>query len=84
MELFNGIIVFAVIWWIVLFMVLPLWVTNTDQAQSGNEEGAPDNSRILLKFLVTTIITIIIWVITIGSITIITTTAVRITQQKTG
>ena len=61
MELFNGIIVFAVIWWIVLFMVLPLWVTNADQAQSGNEEGAPDNSRILLKFLVTTIITIIIW-----------------------
>jgi len=61
MGLLNGVIVFAVIWWIVLFMVLPWGVTNVHTAQSGNEEGAPDNSRILLKFLMTTIITMIIW-----------------------
>ena len=61
MDLFNGVIVFTIIWWIVLFMVLPLWVPNSSKPQSGNEKGAPDNSRILLKFLVTTIIAIAIW-----------------------
>jgi predicted secreted protein len=47
---------FAVVWWLVLFMVLPFGVRPEEQPQPGNVESAPAQPRLLIKFAITTAI----------------------------
>lgn len=56
MEWGTGLAVYLVIWWLVLFMVLPFGVSRVDPAdlQAGEDPGSPAKPRILLKFAVTT------------------------------
>ena len=59
-----GIAVYAIIWWLVLFMVLP-WgagaaIDETDVAK-GQSAGAPKRPRMLLKLSTTTIISGGVW-----------------------
>ena len=63
MDLVGGIVSFLIIWVIVLFMVLPFGVKQPDELEPGHMPGAPENPRIGLKFLVTTGITAVLWVI---------------------
>ena len=46
-----------------LFIVLPLNISDKAEKviQDGNDTGAPNNPQIFKKFLITTIISIIIW-----------------------
>ncbi len=63
MNILTGIAVYFVIWWISLFMVLP-WGNKPDEhVNKGNERGAPAKPRLLIKFLVTTILAIIFWLL---------------------
>jgi predicted secreted protein len=48
--------VFVVVWWIVLFMVLPWGAQPPEVVEPGFAESAPARPRILLKFLITTVI----------------------------
>ena len=63
MGIAGSIIIFLLIWWLMLFIVLPLNIS--DKAEKvivdGNDTGAPNNPQIFKKFLITTIISIIIW-----------------------
>ena len=56
MTIFSGILVYAVIWWLVLFMVLPWGVQRSEQAEPGHAVEAPSNPRIVFKFGITTVI----------------------------
>ena len=56
MTLFSGILVYAVIWWLVLFTVLPWGVRRAEEPEPGHAVEAPANPRILFKFAVTTAI----------------------------
>ena len=56
MTIFSGILVYAVIWWLVLFTVLPWGVRRSEQPEPGHAVEAPSNPRILLKFAITTAI----------------------------
>lgn len=56
MDWFTGIIVFILIWWLAIFTVLP-WGIKRD------ETGKPDDPRLAQKFLMTTIVTAILWTI---------------------
>ncbi len=60
---YTGIMVFVVTWWIVIFAVLP-WGNNNppDQVEQGHATSAPAKPKLLLKFLVTTIVTVVIWI----------------------
>jgi len=70
MGLVSGIVVFLITWWVVLFAVLP-WGVRTLQEDGdpageiaeGNAPSAPHRPRLTLKFLVTTGITAVIWLI---------------------
>lgn len=57
----SGVTVYVIIWWVVLFAVLPWGVRSADSGEPGGAEGAPLTPRIGLKFLVTTIIAGLIW-----------------------
>ncbi|MBV8538402.1 MAG: DUF1467 family protein [Alphaproteobacteria bacterium] len=56
MTLATGIMVYIVIWWIVLFTVLPWGAKPPDNPQPGHATSAPEKPRLLLKFAVTTAI----------------------------
>jgi|TARA_B110000444_G_C18652039_1_gene506542 predicted secreted protein len=63
----GAIIVYICIWWIVFFSVLPFGIKSQnikfkDELQ-GNDPGAPNNPRIVKKFLMTTLITSIIFAV---------------------
>jgi predicted secreted protein len=61
----GSIILFLLIWWLLLFIVLPLNISDTAEkiVEGGNDTGAPSNPQIFKKFLITTIISIILWFI---------------------
>ena len=61
MTVFSGILVFLVTWWIVLLMVLPWGVRTPDEPEPGHAPSAPVQPRLLLKAVVTTAITIVVW-----------------------
>jgi predicted secreted protein len=61
---FNGFVLYALIWWTVLFAVLPLGITpvaGPDQASGWR--GAPARPRIGRKLLITTLASAILWAI---------------------
>lgn len=57
----TGIAVFLVVWWIVLFTVLPWGNAPESSPKKGHTSSAPARPRLRLKFLITTLIAAIIW-----------------------
>ncbi|MEM9232662.1 MAG: DUF1467 family protein [Pseudomonadota bacterium] len=67
MGVVGGIIAFLLIWWTVLFMVLPMrvkgvWEDDGKHAK-GVERGAPVNPELWLKLKRTTWVTAIVWAV---------------------
>ncbi len=56
-----GIPTYVIIWWLVLFAVLPFGVRPSEEGDPGFGSGAPANPRLPLKALVTTLIAGVIW-----------------------
>lgn len=63
MDLFTGFIAFLMIWWTSLFAVLPWGNKAEDKPEEGHATSAPANPRIRMKFLATTGISIVLWLI---------------------
>lgn len=57
----TGVVVFIVIWWVVLFLVLPWGVSRTANPEAGHDRGAPARPLVFRKVLITTGITILLW-----------------------
>ena len=57
----TGIMVYLVIWWIALFMVLPLGVRRVENPGRGQERGAPERPDLLRKAVITTIVAAGLW-----------------------
>lgn len=58
----TGIAVYVVIWWVVLFAVLPWGVRPAEDLPPGADKGAPARPRIGLKALLTTLIAAVLWI----------------------
>lgn len=54
----TALLVYSIIWWLVVFMVLPWGNQSIDAADvaKGHAAGAPKKPRLLLKFGITTVI----------------------------
>ena len=67
MGITGSIIVYVLIWWIIFFSVLPIGIqSNKEKFREkieGGDPGAPNNPKIGKKFLITTIITSIIFIV---------------------
>ena len=53
--------VYFIIWWITLFMVLPFGVHRQTDGIEGQDTGAPQSSKIILKMLINTVLATVIW-----------------------
>jgi predicted secreted protein len=60
MSIVSFVAIYFVIWWVVLFAVLPFGVRNSHEsdqiAEAGHDAGAPHNALIFQKFFATTAI----------------------------
>ena len=71
MGITSAIVLFAVIWFLTLFIVLPLNLkTQGDlgKVDHGTHAGSPENPQMKKRFLVTTVVAVIIWAVVAGSI----------------
>ncbi len=71
MNPFSMFVMFLIIWWTVLFAVLPLGVRGQAEENDiveGSEPGAPVDSNIKGKFILTTKVTIVVWLMICGII----------------
>lgn len=78
MNITSGIALYAVVWFVVLYMALPLFVKSQEEAgevEPGTSPGAPDAPLMRKKLIWTTIIASMVWlalyvIITSGVITV--------------
>lgn len=63
MNILSGIVVYFITFWTVLFAVLPWGNRAQDIPEGGQYGGAPINPRIKQKFVVTAMISAVIWVV---------------------
>ena len=59
-DFVSFIFIYFIIYWIVIFMVLPFGVKTDDNPQEGNDSGAPKNVNMKNKFIVTGIVALVI------------------------
>jgi predicted secreted protein len=60
MNWFTGIASYLVIWWLVIFMILP-WGIHPAEDEMGQRAGAPANPRLGLKAAITTGVAAVLW-----------------------
>jgi len=61
-----GLALYFIIWWTMLFAVLPFGVQSQHEVNEivpGSEPGAPARPRLLLKVLATTVVAGVLWAI---------------------
>ncbi|MGE3770759.1 MAG: DUF1467 family protein [Bdellovibrionales bacterium] len=63
MTWFSGAVVFIIVWWVVIFTILPLGVRRNDRSVPGTDAGAPQTPDLGRKFAITTVITVVIWLV---------------------
>lgn len=67
MNWFSGILVYAVVWWLVFFMILPIGVVTQDESGEeqvkGSVSSAPSKPRLRKKVLWAALVTAVVWVI---------------------
>jgi predicted secreted protein len=71
MTITGAIVLFAVIWFMCLFIILPLKVRSQDEAGDvvpGTPASAPDEPLMRKKFIWTTVATVILWAIAMAVI----------------
>ena len=54
MNVVTGLVIYFIIWWLVLFMVLPWGNQPREAPEAGHVASAPAKPRIGLKFLIAT------------------------------
>ena len=59
----SAVVVFIVIWWLVLFMVLPWGVRRTETPEPGHDPGAPAKPMLWRKAAATTAISVVLFAI---------------------
>ena len=67
MGITGSIIVYVMIWWIIFFSVLPMGIQSNKEVFKekigGIDPGAPKNPKIGKKFIITTLMTTIIFIV---------------------
>ncbi len=66
MTITGAIVLFAVFWFLSLYMILPLFVRSQEEAgevEPGTSAGAPDQPLMKKKLIWTTIAAIVMWIV---------------------
>jgi predicted secreted protein len=59
----QGIVAYVIIWWVVIFAVLPFGITPAQEGDPGHASGAPANPRLGAKAAATTAIAAVLWLV---------------------
>ncbi|MEJ0015291.1 MAG: DUF1467 family protein [Acetobacteraceae bacterium] len=63
MNWFTGVVVYVLIWWTVLFAVLPIGTRSVEDADAQTGwRGTPERPRLLRKVVITTVVSAVLWV----------------------
>ena len=71
MAITSAIVLFVIIWFLTLFVVLPLRLQTQGDLGSiepGTHAGSPENPQMKKRFMVTTAVALVLWAILAGSI----------------
>ena len=60
MTIFTHVLIFILVWWILFFIILPLKITIPKTTALGHAKSAPNRPYLLIKFLLTSLISGII------------------------
>ena len=64
MSITGSIVIFVILWWIIFFSLLPIDVNREKKSIiKGSDAGAPENPKIVKKFIYSTLITSILFII---------------------
>jgi len=66
MSITGSIVVFIILWWLILFMILPRNINSQQEKGSiteGTDPGAPSNPNIFKKLVLTTVIASLLFAI---------------------
>ena len=64
MSITGSVVIYVIVWWIVFFSLLPIDVNRNKYIKvDGEDSGSPENPKILKKFIYTTIISSILFLI---------------------
>ena len=63
MSWVTAILVYVIIWWLVLFCVLPLGIKPAEEGDLGAQAGAPANPRLGYRLLLTSGIAAVVFVL---------------------
>ena len=64
MSVTGSVVIYVIIWWIVFFSLLPVDVNRyKDIKIKGEDTGSPENPKIAKKFIYTTIISSVLFLI---------------------
>ena len=61
MDIVSGIVVYILLWWWVLFMVLPFGAQAPEIIEKGHATSAPAKPRLLNKMIITSLIAAMLW-----------------------
>ena len=61
MNIVSAFVVFVVIWWLVLFMVLPFGIRRVETPEEGHDHGAPVQPMLWRKAAATTAISVVLF-----------------------
>jgi predicted secreted protein len=73
MDWLGTAVVFAIVWWLILFMVLPFGAAPPDEVEPGMATSAPAKPRMAMKLAITTVLAalvtaLIVWLMNSGLI----------------
>lgn len=56
-----GFFIYLLIWWTMLFAVLPLGVRRQENPEQGHDPGAPKEPMLVKKAIITSLVSAIVW-----------------------
>ena len=61
MQWIGSIFIYVVVWWVVLFAVLPWGVKHQETPEPGHDPGAAAVTHLKRKLVITTLVTFVLW-----------------------
>jgi predicted secreted protein len=61
MNVFSGILVYVLAWWMMFFCMLPFGIQSIEKPKDGSMPGAPVNPGLKLKIILATVLAAIVW-----------------------
>ena len=61
MDWFTGVVLYVLIWWTVLFAVLPFGTRPVSRPTETGWRGAPERPQMLRKLIATTLVAAVVW-----------------------